>query len=60
MRQHLKYFDKTKYCSIEYYTGEYKKKYIQLEGNPEEMKQFSEQLKVILNYNKGTSMNELA
>ena len=44
---------------IEYYTGDYKKKTIELGGTPHLMKRFSQELEIILNYNKGSSIDVL-
>lgn len=48
-------------CVITYYTGDqYKKKTIELKGeSPHEMKQFVEELKIIIDYSKGVSLNAL-
>ena len=56
----MKKFSPLAYCVIEYYTGDYKKKTIELEGETiEKTKRFAEELQIILDFSKGMSMNAL-
>ena len=61
LTKHISKLDIYLCCVITYYTGDlYKKKTIELKGhNPQDMKQFAEELKIMLDYSKGVSLNAL-
>lgn len=50
--KHVSKFDSRNYCVIEYLTGDYKKKTIELGATPHSMRSLSEELDIIIEYNK--------
>ena len=52
-------FNPRDYCVIEYLTGDYKIKNIELGSTPQMMRRFAEELKIIIEFNKKASIDTI-